>query len=78
MLSAQGEFLEALEAAQGTLARNPYDLEASAQAEYAMLALDRGQAAVHMEAQTEQRGQRHPEARMLLAFLDVNGGGTGP
>jgi tetratricopeptide (TPR) repeat protein len=74
LLRLQGRFPEAIIAAQNALARNPYDLVASAQAENAMVALDRGDAAVDMEMQAERRSQQHPALRILLPVSINNGG----
>ncbi len=69
LFRAQGQFPEALEAAQQALESNPFDYEAAAEGEAALLALDRGDAAMRMEAQAEQRGQRHAGLRLLISTM---------
>jgi len=73
LLRLEGKFSDAIIVAQNALARNPYDRQASGQAENAMLALDRGDAAADMDAQAGRRGQRHPAIAVLLPFLNDAG-----
>ena len=73
LLRLQGKFSDAIIVAQNALVRNPYDRQASGQAENAMLALDRSDAAADMDAQAERRGQRHPAIAVLLPFLNDAG-----
>jgi len=70
LLRLQGKFSEAIIVAQNALVRNPYDRQASGQAEHAMLALERSDAAADMDAQAERRGQKHPAIAVLLPFLN--------
>lgn len=75
LLRLQGRFPDAIVVAQNALAKNPYDIEVSRQAEYAMLALDRADAADDMENQMSRHGQRHPDVRVLIGFLHGKAGG---
>src|SRR6185312_8030940 len=70
LLRLQGKFSDAIIVAQNALVQNAYDRQASGQAENAMLALDRSDAAADMDAQAERRGQRHPAIAVLLPFLN--------
>ncbi len=74
LLRLQGKFPEAIEAAQAALARNPHDLEASRQAEYAMVALGRVEAAAQLETESAGRRVGDPELRILVGFLSDRSG----
>lgn len=68
VLRRQGRFAEAIVAAQNTLAKNSFDIHAALQAELAMIALDRTDAAAEMERQSERKGQRHGGIGVLLSY----------
>lgn len=76
LLRLAGKFTEALDAAQSVLAQNPNDADAGAEAEFALLALDRPEAAAHLQTQTDRAGQHHPEAQILTSFLNEKPNGA--
>lgn len=69
VLRLEGKFNESLEIAQQVLQQNPYDLEASAAAENAMLALKQTDGAAQIEAQIQKSGRSHPGLRILINYL---------
>jgi eukaryotic-like serine/threonine-protein kinase len=64
-----GNYADALATAQAVLALSPFNTEARANAELAMIALDRVEAASQMEQQSLTAGQPHPGIAALLGLL---------
>lgn len=78
VLRLAGKLEEAVDVAQGVLARSATDFHASGQAEMAMLALERPEAAAHLESKVARTGQQHPGAQILIAFLNARPGSALP
>lgn len=74
-LRLEGKYEETLAVSQAILARNPYSLDVSGNAEYAMIALDRTEAAVQMESQIQRSGRSHAGLRLLINLLSPHDDG---
>jgi len=64
-----GNYADAVTTSQGVLAMSPSNTEARGNAELALIALDRVEAAAQMEDQSQTAGQSHPGIAALLGLL---------
>jgi serine/threonine protein kinase/predicted Zn-dependent protease len=71
----EGKFPESLELSEKILQKNPYDLDASAAAEMAMLAQDPPDRAEQLERQVQRSGHSHPGLRVLINYLSSRDNG---
>jgi serine/threonine protein kinase/tetratricopeptide (TPR) repeat protein len=65
-----GDYAGSLTTAQGVLAGSAYNTDARGNAELAMIALDRVDAATQMEQQSQAEGQAHPGIAAILSYLN--------
>ena len=65
-----GDYAGSLTTAQGMLAASAYNTDARGNAELAMIALDRIDAATQMEQQSQGEGQAHPGIAATLSYLN--------
>ena len=69
VMRAQGHLVEALLAAQQAIGGDPFRAEAYAEAELALIGLDRYDAALQLESQTRQLGVAPSGLRLAAAYL---------
>ena len=69
VLRLQGRFGEALGVAQRAIAEDPYDGELYGQAEFSLIGMDRYDAVLALEQQSEQLALPHPGTVLTAAYL---------